>query len=387
MGAVPRPDPRLRELETLTAVHDALSREPNLAGALQTALEKLVDLVDVSTGWLFTTTLREGDVHESGFLLSASTGLPKALASSDRQALRCAGCECQTLFRKGRLDHGINMVTCSRLAEAEGDRGGLEIHASVPLLAPSGPVGILNLAAPGDRRFDQETLTFLSAIGKALGTAVERNRLQEERMQEARYAAALEERQRLARDMHDALSQLLFAADLSVGAARQGVDPERRALALDEAAAILADAQAELRGLVEVLRAPDVSCGLASALRRLAQRTDRHVEVQLDVEGVDDVELAPRVAEALYRIAQEALHNALRHARPSRVGIRLAAAGDRLQLEIADDGAGFEPRPSAGLGIPGMRERAAEIGAEFTLVTAPSEGTRVRVSLSSEARR
>ena len=378
-------DLRLRELATLNAVHDALNREPIFASAVQTALDELVELADVSTGWVFTITAREGDVHSSGFELAAATGLPPALAADDRGPLRCARCECQTLFRKGRLDRGINMVTCSRLADAEGDREGLEIHASVPLLTPSGPVGILNLAAPGERRFDPETLSFLAAIGKAIGTAFERNRLQEDRLDEARYAAILEERQRLARDMHDALSQLLFAADLSVGAARDGRDDASRERALDEAAAALEDAQAELRGLVEVLRMPDVSGGLVTALRRLAQRTGRAVDVQLDVAGMDGATLSPAVSEALYRIAQEALHNALRHARASSVRIRLARGPDGVELLVTDDGAGFERAAGAGLGIPGMRERAAEIGASLAIESALHEGTVVRAYVPKSA--
>lgn len=374
-------DARIRELETLNAVLDAFHRDDQFASGLQTALEKLVELADVSSGWVFTSSARTGDAHAGGFQLAAATGIPPALAADDRADLRLGICECQGMFSRGKLDRGINMVTCSRLAEVEGDRGGLEIHASIPLLAPSGPVGILNLAAPGDRRFDRETLAFLAAIGKAIGTAFERFRLQEDRLQEARFSAALEERQRLARDMHDALSQLLFAAELSVGTARQGDRGASAGASLDDAATILAEAQAELRALVEVLRVPDVSCGLDTALQRLARRTSSHVRVHVDVQGAALVDERADVAEALYRIAQEALHNALRHAAADQVWIRLRATSERVALTVRDDGIGLPDTLSGGVGIPGMRDRAEALGGRLTLESGERGGTTVRAEV------
>ena len=372
---------RLQELETLNAVLDAFHREADFQDGLQTALQELVALVGVSTGWVFTSTSRAGDAHAGGFALAAATGVPPALATADAEELRCGSCECQGLFSRGKLDRGINMVTCSRLAEAEGDRGGLEIHASVPLLAPSGPVGILNLAAPGHRRFDRETLAFLAAIGKAIGTAFERQRLHEDRLQEARFNAVLEERQRLAREMHDALSQLLFAAELSIGAARERSPVQDDGDTLEHAAGILADAQAELRALVELLRVPDVSCGIDTALQRLARRTSGHTQVHVDVQGAERLDPHPDTAEALYRIAQEALHNALRHARADHVRIRLTATGAAATLQIDDDGIGIGRAATGGMGITGMRERAEELGGTLTVRPRSDRGTRVQADV------
>ena len=376
-------DTRIRELETLNAVLDAFQREADFATGLQTALQRLVELVDVSTGWVFTSTSRVGDAHAGGFMLAAATGVPPALANDEAEPLRFGTCECQGLFSRGKLDRGINMVTCSRLEGAEGDRGGLEIHASVPLLAPSGPVGILNLAAPGDRRFDRETLVFLAAVGKAIGTAFERQRLRDDQVQEARFSAVLEERQRLAREMHDALSQLLFAAELSVGAARErsSGSPGEADPALDDATAILADAQTELRALVEVLRVPDVSCGIDTALRRLARRTAGRTHVHVDTQGTDVLEEHPQAAEALYRIAQEALHNALRHADADHVRIRLTAHAAVATIQVDDDGVGIGDASSGGMGITGMRERAEELGGSLDVGSLPKGGTRVRAEI------
>lgn len=374
---------RLHELSTLNAVHDALNRNPDFSVGLQAALDALVEAVDVTTGWVFTITGGEGDVHASGLRLLASTGLPPALEAGDRAALRCDSCECQGLFARKKLDRGINIVTCSRLASADGDRGELQIHASVPLLSPRGPVGILNLAAPGARRFDSDVLSFLAAAGKAIGTSFERDRLQSARTDAAQWAAVLEERQRLAQDMHDSLSQLLFAADLSVAAARKGQNAAGESGPLEHAAEILTAAQAELRALVEVLRVPDVSGGLRAALTRLAERTRPALDTHVKVDDVGAMADAPHVADALYRIAQEALHNSMRHARATVASVELHEHAGRLELIVSDDGIGFDTSSPTGLGIRGMRQRAAEIGAEFELVSESARGTRVRVRVSN----
>src|SRR5690606_17115371 len=133
------------------------------------ALERLVALVGVTAGWMFVTTVDAGDTHEGSFRLAAATGLPPALEHDDRAPLRHDRCECQRRLQGGGLDRGVNMVTCSRLRDAEGDKNGLVMHASVPLLGRRGPVGILNLAAPGATHFSEETLAFLSVLGRQLG--------------------------------------------------------------------------------------------------------------------------------------------------------------------------------------------------------------------------
>ncbi len=373
---------RLQRLETLNAIGDVLNAAPTFLEAVPEALDRLVAMVGLSAGWVFLTNVEEGDAHEGSFRLAAATGLPPALQLDACAPLREGSCECQRLLRRGQLDRGINMVTCSRLRDATGDRGGLEIHASVPLLGLRGPVGIVNLAAPGDARFDDEALAFLAAVGRQLGTAFERSRLLDERTSQARYAATLEERQRLAHEMHDSLAQLLFAADLSLNVARSAPEGERRDDALGDAGAIVSNALQELRALVEVMRPADLSAGLNAALLRLAQRTRGSLTVSLDAA---EIEPPAAIAEALYRIAQEAVHNALRHAGARSLWLRLAVRGERLELVVSDDGSGFagdgEPRTAGGLGLSGMRDRAAAVGGRLHLEERRGGGATVRVEV------
>ena len=378
---------RLEELSTLNAIGDILNAEADFSVALKGALERLVDLLGLEAGWVFLTRVSQGDAHQGSFRVAAMTGLPPAL-SRDKAAPLCGGsCDCQWRFRQGKLDRGVNIVHCSRLESAQGNRGGLELHASLPLLGQTGPVGILNLAAPGSERFDADTLAFLSTVGRQLGTAFERSKLQVEREREARYAATLEERQRLATEIHDSVTQLLFGAELALEVAREAQEP-RRGHSLARGAELLSSALGELRGLVEVLRpadlSHDLSQGLSAALARLAERTQGTrgtkgaLRVQLEAEPLS---LPNRHAQALYRVAQEALHNALRHAEANNIWLRLVRADAEVTLSVEDDGRGLAAEMEPGLGLRSMRTRAESLGGTLELTPRQPSGLRLRVTL------
>ena len=368
---------RLSELSTLNAIGEILNEEPDFAGALGRALGRLVALLGLKSGWVFVTRVAQGSPHKGSFRAAAATGLPPALARNGNEPLCKGGCDCQWLFRHGELDTGVNIVHCSRLEAAAGDKAGLEIHASIPLLGQRGPVGILNLAAPGRERFDDDTLLFLTTVGRQLGVAFERSALQDERTREARYLAALEERQRLATEMHDSVTQHLFAADLSLRVARDGPDGAQRAASLDRSAELVNAALGELRALVEVTRPPG-GADLQTLLARLARRVPEGVNVHLETEPL---ELDPRQTEALYRVAQEAVHNALKHAGARGLWLGLERRGPDVVLSVADDGRGLsDGAGEGGLGFETMRARAASLGGTLEVSNRPRGGLRVEVT-------
>lgn len=374
---------RLEQLATLNAIGEVLNQEATFAAAADRVLATLAASLGLEAGWLFVTRVAQGDAKGGGLAVSSCHGLPPALAADDAAALRESGCECQWRFRHGHLDAGVNIVRCSRLEAAQGDTAGLEVHASIPLLGREGPVGIMNLAAPGRRRFDEGTLAFLTAVGRQLGVAFERSRLLEDHAREARHAAVLEERQRLAVEMHDSVAQLLFAAELSLqtALASDGAARER----CDAAARLVADALDRLRALVEVLRPVDPEAPLHVLVRRLAERLGGALDVS--VEGLSagdaavlDARLERASAQALYRVAQEGTHNVLKHARAARLWLRLQVIGaEWVALEVADDGIG--PPPSAidgssgGLGLASLRRRIAEVGGTLRVAERSGGGT------------
>jgi two-component system, NarL family, sensor histidine kinase LiaS len=205
-----------------------------------------------------------------------------------------------------------------------------------------------------------------------------------------REVARLEERHRVRRDLHDGVKQDLFAATLHLATARAALHdgPDSMLGYLDEVLGYLDEAhnsarraQRELTAIIEQLRPPPVSpLGLPAALAELCERFEQQVQVPVRRDVADAVRLPAEVEDALFRIAQEALTNIRRHADAREVAVALSVVGNDARLIIADDGSGppATGHPSTGLGLAGMRERAAAIGATIRIQDA-APGTRIEV--------
>ena len=246
----------------------------------------------------------------------------------------------------------------------------------------------------------------IAAIGAALGVVASRFRDQVRALEEARDAGASQagqlrdlnrrtvrlqedERRRIASDIHDAVSPLITGALYQARALRLGPpdDPgrsvARRDSTLDNVGELLSQAMEELHGVVFALRPPDLDdIGVVAAIERYIAQVQRSgLTVHLEAEA-DPPALTPEVRLAIYRIVQEALHNALRHASADEAIVRFETSDDALRVTIRDNGAGFNPqlatRPTA-LGLLSMRERAAAIGATFSVMSRPGDGTTVTI--------
>jgi signal transduction histidine kinase len=207
----------------------------------------------------------------------------------------------------------------------------------------------------------------------------------------SRELSVMEERSRLARDLHDAVTQKLFsirahARAAAVLAAREPVDTQRVRDEIEVVGELGAEAHAELRAIIDGLAPPDLeAAGLAESVRRYAVLAGRAHGVPVAFSASCLPPLSERAETALYRVAQEALNNALRHAGASGVKVSLAKTPRQVVLEVSDDGHGFAPdAPSGGLGLASMRERAASAGGKLTVRSTPS-GTTVRMTVPGKA--
>jgi signal transduction histidine kinase len=198
--------------------------------------------------------------------------------------------------------------------------------------------------------------------------------------------ATLEERRRLARDLHDTVKQKVFALSLQLAAAREGSDAARRQQRLDEAATLVEEIQRELEDQLRELRedagaAEDLVPALQRRLEDFARRSGR----ALDLDLPDRLNLAPAHTEALLRIVDEALANSWRHSEARRVRVSVRRSAQAIELEIADDGRGGARESALGMGLANMRQRAGSLpGAEFLIVSPEDGGTRVRLRFTVE---
>jgi signal transduction histidine kinase len=200
-----------------------------------------------------------------------------------------------------------------------------------------------------------------------------------------------DERARLARELHDSTAQTLSAVVMQLATTIRNVQPPEEAVRLEMVRGAVTDALEEVRVLSHTVH-PRVldDLGLAAALRHLGREMERRADVPIAVDVPPFVDgLSPASASVLYRVVQEALTNALRHAAPTAVEVRLRVEDGFARVDVTDDGEGFESddaaRNASGIGIFSMRERVALVNGVFELVSGPGMGTRVRAAVPVES--
>jgi len=247
---------------------------------------------------------------------------------------------------------------------------------AVPLVYHGRGLGVLNAYFLPDAHPDGPEVEFLKAIADQAAVAVENARL----YHAAQQKAALEERQRLARELHDSVSQALYGIGLGARTARTLLDtnPEHAGEPLDYVLQLAEAGLTEMRSLIFELRPESLEReGIITALNRQARALRARHSLTVEVTTCPEPEAPLDIKEAIYRIAQEALHNVVKHAHATKITLHLAADEQGLTLTIQDDGVGFDPGGSfpGHLGLRSMRERASRIGGSFDIRSAPNQGT------------
>ena len=252
----------------------------------------------------------------------------------------------------------------------------------VPIVAKGRIIGSFYLTekreAPEFSDDDQRVIEMLAAHA---AVAVENARL----FERSRELTVVEERNRLARDLHDSVTQTMFSMVLNAEAAQQLFerDPAQAQEQLMRVKSLAQDALTEMRSLIFELRPAELAAdGFVATLRKHCEVVSRvrHVEIDLKVDG--DAELSPETEMELFRITQEALNNAIKHAGASRIAVDVTL-DETMRLSVTDNGVGFEPESvdarGKRLGLTSMLERAQALGATLVVDSAPGRGTRVIV--------
>jgi signal transduction histidine kinase len=279
------------------------------------------------------------------------------------------------------------------LVSAEGLRG----FVSVPLKAKNEVVGVMNIASHLPGQFATDDMYLLESIGYQLGTAIEQARLYEKLSGASeRYQGLLrhvltaqeEERRRIARELHDGTSQMLTGLSLNLQAAMDlaemtGLKEERIDERLKKAHALAVQTSVEVTKLINDLRPTLLdSLGLAPAIQRYVDTWLRPKGIETSVETRGHERLPSEIEVALFRIAQEAINNVMRHSEAKHVAIDLQCDGEKCVLRIEDDGKGFDvqaitkvEKTGRGVGLFGMKERVTLVGGSCSVESQPGKGT------------
>lgn len=401
LEAIEKLEQRNRELTVLKAIAEELNRAPDVKSALENALQLVTELFGLKTGWVWLLDEASDEPY-----LAASRKLPPFLTAKPSR-MRGSNCLCLRTFRAGDVTGAanVNVLECSRLEGEVDGTDGLRYHASIPIYAHDKPLGILNVAGSDWRKLEDNDLKLLYIIGYQIGIAVERARLFD---QTTRLATA-EERNRLAREIHDTIAQGMAAAILNLESAEvmlDSPDPAMQAKAREKLRRALSLTRANLdearRSVLDLRAAPLQEKLLAEALSALVDSfgLETGLEAHFDLKGANTAHrrFPARVEAGVYRVAQEALTNIRKHAAPKTVRVTLQTelleGSERLRLTIEDDGAGFDPSEIGSkfklqgsklesgqghFGLIGMNERARLLGGQLEIQSCPGQGTTIEL--------
>jgi signal transduction histidine kinase len=258
----------------------------------------------------------------------------------------------------------------------------------VPLTLKDQVIGMLVLTSSQEHAFTQHHAALVLTIANQAAIAIENAQLYEQ----AQELAAVEERQRLARELHDSVSQALYGIALGLHTARIQLDrdPEELPESLDYLLSLAEAALDEMRALIFELRPEALENeGLVTALTKQAAALQARHDIIVQTMLCEEPDLPLKVKQELYRIAQEAMHNTVKHARARKVELRLSQTAKTVLLEVRDDGVGFDPLDSfpGHLGLHSMQERVRSLSGTLQIESARGKGTCIRVSVQLQEHR
>ncbi len=370
---------RTRELAALYDVSVIATRAQNQETLFHDSLVRAMTALGCPVGAILLATEKKTTTEPTRWRIATHSGFPPDVPVA-REMIPATDGLLATMCAQ-RQPVLISDVSTDLRVPAAMHALGTHALLLAPLLAEDQVFGLIGLLRDARQGFGIEEVTLLSIIAGQLSIGVTSQRVR----QLAQQAALVAERQRLARDLHDSVTQSLYSMTLFAQAIRSSASSGNLPLMQQYVSRISEMAQQalkEMRWLIYELRPAVVQeLGLVEALRRRLEMVERRAGVQTEfvVGGVREMD-AP-LENAVYQIVQEALNNILKHSSASYVTLRMGMDGRNLRLEINDNGKGFNPAAAQtmGLGLDSMRERATQLGGALTILSKPGQGTRVRL--------
>jgi signal transduction histidine kinase len=380
-----RVDDRTRELSGLLEVTRVVSSTLQLRPLLQLVLEQTASVLPYDRSAIM---LREGEDLQ---ILAVRAGAGDADETLARQVgMLLPLSRTPVLWNALRAGDPVFMADVQsgdQLAVAYREEVGTFIGLAVsqfrswmgiPLIMKGDVAGIMTVARAEAGAYESTHAALGKAIASQVAIAIENAQL----FEQAQRAASLEERGRLARELHDSVSQALYGITLGAGTARARLteNPDAAVEPIEYVQALAQAGLAEMRALIFELRPESLETeGLLAAIEKQGASISARHNVAFELNATDEPDCSLAAKEALYRIAQEAMHNVVKHAGASSVRTRLERTNGALVLSVRDDGRGFDPASSfpGHVGLHSMRERAEKLGGTLTIESELGRGTTV----------
>ena len=382
-----RVEERTRELRTLLDISRTVTLTPELEPLIELIFDQMQRLVPYESAAI---ALAEDGILTTVAVRRDELGAQYPTSLGNRFSIDSPMPGWQQLMR-GRTVYTPNVHGDDEVAKTFRWRVGEHIHTAyahvvsflaAPLMVKSELLGVMYISSAQEDRYTQHDVDLVTATANQVAVAIQNTRLHGH----SREVAALEERQRLARELHDSVSQALYGIGLGARTARTQLDrdPAKVAAPLDYVLQLAEAGMAEMRALIFELRPESLEHeGLVAALEKQAAATRARHMITVNLSLGAEPECPLETKEVLYRVAQEAMHNTVKHARATTIDLRLSAEDGRLLLDVSDDGRGFDTDDSfpGHLGLVSMRERAERAGGTVSISSVPGNGTQVHVEV------
>jgi signal transduction histidine kinase len=368
---------RTRELSVLYRVSAIAIESLDIHHTLEASLEAVLDNINAPSGAIQTL-----DSSGSELKLIAQHGLTKELISEMDQVASdhgLAGITIQAGETVVLPDIGLAKPSHSSFTAA-----GFRSYIGVPVRAAGIIAAVLSVFGKDALRFTTEEIALLGVVADQIGIVIENARLRDS----AERAAALEERERLAQDLHDSVTQSLYSLTLFARAAQEHANHQRWEHLGDRLADITessVQALKEMRLLVHQLQPSALQQeGLLQALQKRLDAVEKRSGLDATIAAEGNVDLAESIEMNLYLLALEALNNALKHSGASKVAVSLKMTPKLVEMSIEDNGSGFDlvaVERKGGMGLANMQARVARMGGTISILPASETGTRVTIKV------